>query len=277
MNRPSPRPFRVPLQRSVPLLRRIPSLPAGLLIAAAILTAGSLTGCAGSGPATGPIAGTTGSSAAPAARGTAPSVAAAPAQRAVSRVPALAVRVAPAATAALVTRLSATTSLGSARVLLVDPAGPARPGWVHVWLPVRPNGSSGWVAAADVLVQPIGDRIAIDTAARRLRLWLGGRPVLDVPIAVGASGTPTPLGRFYVTDRVRPPDPHGAYGPFALGLSAHSPTLQSFGDGDAQIGIHGTDQAGSIGHPVTHGCIRMPNAAAALLAEVPLGTPVTVG
>jgi lipoprotein-anchoring transpeptidase ErfK/SrfK len=105
---------------------------------------------------------------------------------------------------------------------------------------------------------------------------MDGRTVLSVLVGTGAPGTPTPHGHFYVTDRIRPPDPAGAYGPFALGLPAHSPRLQSFGDGDAQIGVHGTNEPSSVGHPVTHGCIRLSERSASTLAEVPLGTPVTI-
>jgi lipoprotein-anchoring transpeptidase ErfK/SrfK len=43
------------------------------------------------------------------------------------------------------------------------------------------------------------------------------------------------------------------------------------------IGIHGTDDPSSIGHPRSNGCIRVPNAVALrLLRLVPLGTPVVV-
>jgi len=42
-------------------------------------------------------------------------------------------------------------------------------------------------------------------------------------------------------------------------------------------GIHGTDDPGSIGQAVTHGCIRVRNdAMAALFALVPVGTPVYI-
>jgi lipoprotein-anchoring transpeptidase ErfK/SrfK len=197
--------------------------------------------------------------------------------RAVSLLPGrLAVRASASAQAPVVAQLPPTTSLGAPRVLLVDPAAAPVAGWVRVLLPVRPNGSAGWVRAQDVRLEPDPERIVVDLAGRRLKLYVQGRPVLDVPVAVGAGGTPTPTGRDYVTDRVRPSNPHGAYGPFALGLSAHSDTLQSFGDGDAQIGVHGTDQPGSIGHAVTHGCIRLRDSDAAALSAVPLGTPVTI-
>src|SRR5262249_12532585 len=105
----------------------------------------------------------------------------------------------------------------------------------------------------------------------------GRRELLRAPIAVGRSVSPTPRGRYFVTDVIRPPRPDGFYGPYALGLSAHSPVLTSFDGGDGQVGIHGTDDPGAIGTNVTHGCIRVRNAVVRRLARtVPLGAPVTI-
>jgi len=53
--------------------------------------------------------------------------------------------------------------------------------------------------------------------------------------------------------------------------------LYSFGGGPGQIGIHGTNDPSSVGRSVSHGCIRLSNAAITRLAqELPLGTPVTI-
>jgi lipoprotein-anchoring transpeptidase ErfK/SrfK len=118
--------------------------------------------------------------------------------------------------------------------------------------------------------------VDVDVSARRLRLLEGRKVVADTVVAVGSRAHPTPRGRFYVTDRVRPDDPRGPYGSFALGLSAHSPTLTEFAGGDGQVAVHGTNDPGSIGQAVSHGCVRVPDRVLALLARVPLGTPVTV-
>ncbi len=69
----------------------------------------------------------------------------------------------------------------------------------------------------------------------------------------------------------------GPYGPYAFGLSGHSPTLRSFAGGDAQLGLHGTDQPRLLGRSVSHGCIRIANDVVRRLAGLlPLGTPVVV-
>jgi lipoprotein-anchoring transpeptidase ErfK/SrfK len=186
---------------------------------------------------------------------------------------ALVVHRSPSASAPVAARLPARTELGSPRVVL---ALESRDGWVRVALPTRPNGSTGWVRAEDVRLQPVALSVEVDLAARRLRLLDGRTVVADTPVAVGSRAHPTPRGRFYVTDRVRPDDPRGPYGAFALGLSAHSPTLTEFAGGKGQVAVHGTNDPGSIGRAVSHGCVRVPDAVAATLARVPLGTPVIV-
>jgi L,D-transpeptidase catalytic domain len=67
-------------------------------------------------------------------------------------------------------------------------------------LPERPNGSTGWVRAADVDVEHVDHEIRIDLAARALRWTERGNVVLETPIAVGSQKYPTPAGRFFVTD-----------------------------------------------------------------------------
>ena len=96
-------------------------------------------------------------------------------------------------------------------------------------------------------------------------------------IAVGKALSPTPPGRYFVTDIVRATDPKGFYGPYSLGLSAHSTVYTSFEGGNGQVGIHGTNQPAAIGTDVSHGCVRVTNTVIRRLARVvPLGTPVTI-
>ena len=187
---------------------------------------------------------------------------------------ALVVRAAPAGGARVVARLAPRTRLGSPRVLLAERV---RPGWVQVLLPVRPNGTRGWVATRDVRVEPISSRITVDLTSRTIRIVLRGRLVARSPVAVGSLRYRTPKGRYYVTDRVRTPDPSGAYGSFALGLSGYAPALSEFAGGDGQIGVHGTNDPASIGRAVSHGCVRVPKDVESALARVPLGTPVLIG
>jgi hypothetical protein len=159
--------------------------------------------------------------------------------------------------------------------LLVDP--PRQERRVEVMLPVRPNGSRGWVDARDLSITSHHYRIEVHTTGHRLVVSESGRAVMSVPIAVGTHNTPTPGGTFYVKELLRPPDPGGPYGSYAYGLSGFSNVISSFGSGDGVIGIHGTNEPGSIGRDVSHGCIRMLNEDIERLATfLPLGTPVEI-
>lgn len=173
------------------------------------------------------------------------------------------------------TVLPATTEFGSPRALLVeaDDGGD----WLQVALPVRPNGSTGWIRRADVELRTVDESIVIDLAARTLTLLDGDAEVVTTPVAVGTEDNPTPTGEFYVVDKLDTGDPTGPYGRFAFGLSAHSDVLTEFAGGDGQVGIHGTDDPSSIGEAVSHGCVRVPGEVAEILNEtINLGTPVVV-
>lgn len=148
--------------------------------------------------------------------------------------------------------------------------------WYRVRLAHWPNGTTGWVRATDVATTKLRVRIVVDVSAHQLTLYRAGHVVLRSPAAIGKPSTPTPLGTFFVTQRFVVDPPTGAYGPRALGISAFSNVLRSWRDG-GPIGIHGTDETFSIGKPVSHGCVRLPNdLIIKLFAVTPLGTPVVV-
>jgi lipoprotein-anchoring transpeptidase ErfK/SrfK len=160
-------------------------------------------------------------------------------------------------------------------------------GWVQVLLPVRPNGSTGWLKASDITLTPNPYRISVVLSAHTITVNNGNQVIYTGPVAVGATDpplpdvgkpTPTPTGQYYLRVLLQsPPGSDPVYGPYAYGLSSHSDALDTFAGGDAEVGIHGNDDASVLGHNVTHGCIRMDNAAISMLAkQLPLGTPVTV-
>ncbi len=152
-----------------------------------------------------------------------------------------------------------------------------RPRWLHVDLPARPNLSSGWVRRSDVRLATTRLSLVVRLGAHRLELRDGTRTLLRARVGVGRSVSPTPRGRYFITDIVRPPDPKGFYGPYALGLSAYSSVYTSFAGGNGQIGLHGTNQPAALGTDVSHGCIRLSNRVITRLAHaLPLGTPVTI-
>lgn len=168
-------------------------------------------------------------------------------------------------------------TLNGRRLPLVFLVKGRRHGWLNVHLPTRPNLSTGFIRTRDVSLATNEYRVAIQLRRHRLIVKRGARTVAREPIAVGKSLSPTPTGRYYVTDLIRPPDPRGFYGPYAFGLSAHSKVFTTFEGGDGQVGIHGTNVPGAIGHDVSHGCIRVRNRVIRRLAkELPLGSPVTI-
>jgi len=118
--------------------------------------------------------------------------------------------------------------------------------------------------------------VDVDLGTLRLRVLSRGKVLGAFSVAAGMPQTPTPTGRFSVTDRVRFPS-WSTYGTFALGLSAHQAHVLPGWSGGDQIAIHGTAHPDSIGHYASLGCIRVPTAALRLLRRVvPLGAPVTV-
>lgn len=161
-------------------------------------------------------------------------------------------------------------------VFLVKSTGRER---LEVYLPIRPNGSIGWVDAADVTLSLVRHRIEVDLTEHRLRVLDGDEVLVDEPIAVGRTDRPTPGGVYYLKELLQPPDPDGPYGTYAYGLSGFSNVLESFRGGPGVIGIHGTNEPEVIGSDASSGCIRVTNAVIERLVHeigLPLGTPVEI-
>jgi hypothetical protein len=172
------------------------------------------------------------------------------------------------------TRLSNPTSIGAPLVFLVKSRAPR---WEHVFLPMRPDGATGWVKDRDLSLAWDPYSLQAHLKRHELSLLKNGRVTARFPAAVGRSVLPTPTGRYYLVELLKQPDPSGPYGPYAFGTSAFSKVLYHFGGGPGQIGIHGTDEQGSIGNSVSHGCIRLRNRDITRLAHMlPLGTPITI-
>lgn len=148
--------------------------------------------------------------------------------------------------------------------------------WYRVRLPMRPNGATGYLRARDVELFRVRTRIEIDLSERRIDFLQRGRHVLRVRAAIGKSGTPTPVGRFYVNQRLLSGDPSGPFGPGAIGISAFSPVLTGWTQG-GPIAIHGTNDPASIGNAASYGCLRIENRhVERMLRANPEGTPVLI-
>src|SRR4029079_17588786 len=148
--------------------------------------------------------------------------------------------------------------------------------WLRVQLPLRPNGATGWIPAGRVDRFAVGTRIVVDVSERTVRFYKDGRLVLRSRAAVGAPATPTPLGRYYVNQRLVPDHPGVRCGRGAVGISAFSPVLTGWAQG-GPVAIHGTNEPWSIGRAVSNGCIRVPNdVIKRLFGRIPAGTPVII-
>ena len=147
--------------------------------------------------------------------------------------------------------------------------------WLRVQLPIRPNGTTGWIDAADVRLEERSERIVVDLSERRLWHIRDGRLQRSFSVGVGTPTYPTTPGRFSVWAIVEYADPSGPYGTFALGLSGFSDVITDW-PGGGRMAIHGTADAGDRGAAVSHGCVRVYNADLEALRDVPLGTPVVI-
>lgn len=130
---------------------------------------------------------------------------------------------------------------------------------VHVW------GANPW-------------EIRINIPEYKLYLYRAGEMVQTFYIAVGKAQTPSPLGDFWIANKVVnptwyppdhkppvPPGPENPLGKYWMGLNI---------DG---FGIHGNSASWSIGNPISLGCFRMYNDDVQKLFElVPVRTPVKI-
>jgi lipoprotein-anchoring transpeptidase ErfK/SrfK len=145
--------------------------------------------------------------------------------------------------------------------------------WLKLSMPMRPNGRTGWVLATAVQTHPVHRSILIDLSSRKLRVVERGKTRFVTRVAVGRPGMETPTGRFYVTATFKPKERF--LGAFALETSAYSKLSEWPGGG--VVGLHGTSAPWLLGQAVSHGCVRMSNAAALVLEHLtPAGTPLRI-
>jgi len=173
-------------------------------------------------------------------------------------------------------RLPGTTPLGTPTWLWA--LRTSRDGrWAQVVLPWTPNGRTGWVTLRGRREAHTRIWVQADLSRRRVTLMRGRRALAAFVAAVGAPDSPTPIGRFSVTDPISTGDPGGPYGWYAFGLSGHQPHLPPGWSGGNQLAIHGTNTPSSLGTAASAGCLRVSASALAVLKRVLRpGTPVII-
>ena len=170
-----------------------------------------------------------------------------------------------------------TTQFGSPRVLNV---AARRGAWLGVVTDEQPNGQLAWVEGERsrpcAAAGPPG-RFTPTSPSAALELRRGDRTVRRLSVAVGTSSSPTPPGRYAVTDKISGSRYGAYYGCCILALTGHQTKPPPGWTGGDRLAIHGTDVPSSIGSAASAGCLRAADADLEVLMRlVPLGTPVFV-
>jgi lipoprotein-anchoring transpeptidase ErfK/SrfK len=148
--------------------------------------------------------------------------------------------------------------------------------WFKALLPIRPNGTTGYLSGKALKVTLTTYRLSVDRDKFRLTLYNGCKKIRGFPVGIGTGSTPTPVGKFYLTGLFKPPSTTSVYGVSIYTLSGFSEVLTNWELGGI-IGLHGTNDPSSIGRYSSHGCIRMRNRDILALEKLlPLGTPIVI-
>jgi lipoprotein-anchoring transpeptidase ErfK/SrfK len=146
--------------------------------------------------------------------------------------------------------------------------------WYRISIPMRPNGTYGWIPAKTVKLSPTHSEVVVNLRSRTIDIFRFNKHKWHGPVAIGAPGRETPTGHYFVAARFVPY--HDTFlGVFAVETSAYSKLTEWPGGG--VVGIHGTSLPQLLGKAVSHGCVRVSNATARKLkAYAPLGTPILI-
>jgi lipoprotein-anchoring transpeptidase ErfK/SrfK len=147
--------------------------------------------------------------------------------------------------------------------------------WGRVELPYVWPRREGWIKLRGLRRDVTRVRVEVDLSRHIVTVRKFGKVLFRAPGATGAAYTPTPIGEYFVTDRV--PFSGGSYGTFAFGISGIQPRLPAGWTGGNQLAIHGTNNPSSIGRSASAGCVRVSEATLdRLIPVLRYGTPVIV-
>lgn len=145
-----------------------------------------------------------------------------------------------------------------------------------VTLPYSGSRTTGWIRIAELELDHTPYSVMVDLSRHSISVRRFGKAIMRFRAATGAPGSPTPIGRYFVTDLV-PIAPGSSFGSYAFGLSGIQTHLPSGWTGGDQLAIHGTSDPGSIGTSASAGCLRVSERSLQRLKRVVrLGTPVTI-
>lgn len=171
-------------------------------------------------------------------------------------------------------RMETETEFDSPTVLaVVAHEGP----WLEVMTPALPNGATGWIHGRRADLGGTAYSLRVSLSDRELTVRRHGRVVRRVTVAVGAAETPTPIGRFAVTDKLRLTAADSPYGCCALALTGRQPDVPQGWSGGDRLAVHATRESETIGDATSLGCLRAGDADMRWLVDaVPLGTPIEI-
>ena len=147
--------------------------------------------------------------------------------------------------------------------------------WLGVVATPLANNQIGWLDVLRDHPRMWRTRLSLhaDLSARTLELRRGSRVVRRMSVGIGGADTPTPVGRYSVTDKLIPGRGLSYYGCCLLALSGHQRNLRPGWAGGDRIAIHG----GSTGGAASAGCLHATDAdLRRLMRVVPIGTPVYI-
>jgi lipoprotein-anchoring transpeptidase ErfK/SrfK len=150
--------------------------------------------------------------------------------------------------------------------------------WLGVTTAALGNGRIVWIDAAErsVSLAHADATLEVDLSRRELGVRRGRQLLRRFVVDIGARSSPTPIGRFSITDKLSGTSFGTGYGCCILALSGRQPQLPAGWRGGDRLAIHGTP--GPVtGRAASGGCLRAaPAALRFLMRTVPLGTPVVI-
>jgi hypothetical protein len=175
----------------------------------------------------------------------------------------------------VVARVGSRTNFGSPQTLTVVRRRGRSLGVTSTDLP---NNRVGWVDGRTNKLQPRRTKVSllVDLSRRTIE-FRDGRFRRDVHVTLGALASPTPLGRFAITDKLSGRAYGGVYGCCVLALSGHQTRPPRGWTGGDRLAIHGTGGNRGRFTGSSAGCVRADaRTLKMLMRNVPLGTPVFV-
>ena len=149
--------------------------------------------------------------------------------------------------------------------------------WMKVLITARPNHTTGWIKADDVTIAATDYHIELDLSTFHLKVFQGANVFVETDVVIGKDSTPTPIGRFFVTEKIKNSSDTGVYGAWILPTNGYSEVLETFDNGLPQVAFHGTNQPELVRTKSSNGCVRIPNDVVITIAgAIPAGTPIDI-